>query len=297
MHKAMFSFGFSPSELAPMLAMQTMMRDDTVLRNFMDQSLMSETLQRRQKGEEQASIIAQAASEESRKAKPPSSKEDKSGKETSRSYTITYYNPELKKAEVLETQSEIKIKDYTTQTIEESVAAQSVYPLYKYIGAPLIRTEVLPWKLEEILSQREYGTPPPPPAGAAVAPVKVIAMKESEIVAVKKKEEALKSAIEEAVLRKEESELKVEEELLVLEETVEALRRGEDIDKVLERLPPLSRARYILARRKKLLGRQAIIAILLRDASFLKSVKKKLELFTLDDLVNMFKILRGLQKR
>jgi hypothetical protein len=296
MHKAKFSFGFSPSELAPMIAMQTMMRDDTVLRNFMDQSLMSESLQRRQKGEEQASILAQAASEESQKGKT-ATKNGKGEKETSRSYTITYYNPELKKAEVLETKSDITIKDYTTQMIEESVAAQSAYPLYKYIGAPLIRTEVLPWKLEEILSQREYGTPPPPPAGAAVAPIKVIAMKESEIVAVKKKEEALKRALEEAIIRKEESELKVEEEILVLEETVEALRKGEDIDKVLDRLPPLSRARYIIALRKKMLGRQAIIAILLRDASFLRSIRKKLELFTLDDLVNMFRILRQLQKR
>jgi len=296
MHKAMFSFGFSPSELAPMIAMQTMMRDDTVLRNFMDQSLMSESLQRRQKGEEQASILAQVASEESQKGKT-ATKNGKGEKETSRSYTITYYNPELKKAEVLETKSDITIKDYTTQMIEESVAAQSAYPLYKYIGAPLIRTEVLPWKLEEILSQREYGTPPPPPSGAAVAPIKVIVVKESEIVAVKKKEEALKRALEEAIMRKEESEMKVEEEILVLEETVEALRKGEDIDKVLERLPPLSRARYIIALRKKMLGRQAIIAILLRDASFLKSIRKKLELFTLDDLVNMFKILRQLQKR
>lgn len=296
-HRALFSFGFSPSELAPMLAMQTMMRDDTVLRNFMDQSLMSETLQKRQKGEEQASILAQVASETSSKTRSSSGKEDKKDKETSRSYTITYYNPELKKAEVLESSSDIKIKDYTTQMIEESVAAQSAYPLYKYIGAPIIRTEVLPWKLEEILAEREYGTPPPPPSGAAVTPVKVIAMKESEIVALRKKEEELRDAVEEAIVRKEESELKVQEEIVLLEETVEALRKGDDIDKVLDRLPPLSRARYILALRKKMLGRQAIISILLRDASFLKNIRKKLELFTMDDLVNMFRIIRGLKKK
>ncbi|HSB47746.1 MAG TPA: hypothetical protein VLD37_07080 [Candidatus Bilamarchaeum sp.] len=295
MPRAIFSFGFAPSDLAPMLAMQNLMRDDTVLRNFMDQSLMSETLQKRLKNEEQASVMAQAVAEKSGKTK--TSTKDSKEKETSSSYTISYYNPELKKAEVLEAQSEIKIQDIATKTIEETLAAQSVYSLYKYIGMPLIRTEVLPWKLEEILSQREYGTPPPPPSGASVAPVKVIALKESEIVALKKKEEEIKSAIEEAIVRKEESELKVEEELLVLEETVEALRKGEEIDKVIERLPPLSRARYMLVLRKKQLGRQAIIALLLRDAGFLKSVRKKLELFTLDDLVNMFKILRQLQKR
>jgi hypothetical protein len=294
MHQALYSFGFSPSDIAPMLAMQNLMRDDTVLRNFMDQSLMSESLQKRQKGEEQASVIAQVTSEKSGKTKTSSSKDEK---ETSSSYTITYYNPELQKAEVLEAKSEIKIQDITTKMVEETVAGQSVYPLYKYIGAPLIRTEVLPWKLEEILAQREYGTPPPPPSGAAVAPIKVIVMKESEIVAVKKKEEEIRNAIEEAIVRKEESELKVEAELLILEETVAALRKGEDIDKLIERLPPLSRARYFLVLRKKRLGRQAIIALLLRDASFLRNVRKKLELFTLDDLVNMFRILRQLQKR
>lgn len=291
-----FRFGFGQADLAPILAMQNMMRDDSVLRNFMDQQLMSENLQKMQKSGEQASILAQAAAEESGKRTTKESG-DKKEKETSTSYTITYYNPELKKAEVLETKSDIRIKDVATQMIEESVAGQSVLPIYKYIAAPLIRTEVLPWKLEEILAEREYGTPPPPPSGAAVTPVKVVAVKESEIAAEKKKSEELKSFIAEAIVRKEESELKLDEEILLIEETVQALRQGEEIDKVLDRLPPLSRARYILALRKKLLGRQAIIRLLVRDASFLKNVKKKLELFTLDDLVNMFKIIRGLQKR
>lgn len=292
----LFRFGFKPADLAPMIAMQNLMRDDTVLRNFMDQQLMSESLQRRQKGEEQASILAQAAAEESGKRNVKESG-SKSEKETSTSYTITYYNPELKKAEVLETKSDIRIKDIATQMIEESVAGQSALPIYKYISTPLLRTEVVPWKLEQILAEREYGTPPPPPSGAAVTPVKVVATKESEIEAEKKKSEELKSYLAEVVVRKEESELKLDEEILLLEETVEALRKGEEIDKVLDRLPPLSRARYILALRKKMLGREAVIRILIRDASFLKNVKKKLELFTLEDLVNMFRIIRGLQRR
>jgi hypothetical protein len=245
---------------------------------------------------EQASVRAQAVTETTTKTK--NEKESgKSEKETTSTYAITYYNPELHKTEVLEAKSEIKIKDYTTKMVEESLAIQSTLPIYQFIATPLIRNEVLPWKLEEILSEREYGTPPPPPAGAAVTPLKIVVQKESEIVAEKKREEDVKSALSEAILRKERSELKMEEELLLLEETVAALRGGEDMDKVLERLPPLSRARYILALRKKLLGRQAIIALLLRDASFLRSVKKKLELFTLDDLVNMYKVLRGLQQR
>src|SRR5262249_30284961 len=154
-----------------------------------------------------------------------------------------------------------------------AVAAQSVYSIYRFIGSPLIRTEVVPWKLEQILAEREYGTPPPPPAGAAVTPVKIVAMKESEIAAQKKLDESGREALGQAVRRKEWAELKVEEEILVLEQAVEALRKGEAIDKVIDRLPPLSRARYILAMRKKQLGKQTIIAILIRDASFLRNVK------------------------
>src|SRR5262249_20314649 len=159
---------------------------------------------------------------------------------------------------------------------------------------PLMRTEVVPWKLQQILDEREYGTPPPPPSGAGVTPMKVINEKESEIVAVRKHDELVRAAFAEVVLRKEKCESVVAAELLIIEETVEALRKGDSIDKVISRLPPLSRARYTLVMRKKLLGRNAVIQMLLQEAAFLRGVKKKLELFTLEDMINMVKIVRSL---
>ncbi len=289
--KAMFSFGFTSEDMAPMLQMQRIMQD-SVLNTYLQQAVISESIMRRQRESEEASVMARALSEPSTKTQ--NNKEDRS---TTSTYAITYYNPVLQQTEVLEAKTEIKTKDIATKMIEESVAAQSALPIYQFIAQPLIRKEVIPWKLEEILAEREYGTPRPPPAGAAGPPVSVIEIKEGEKAAEKRREEEAKSAIVEVVVRKEKSELKIGEELLLLEEAVEALRAGDEIDKVLERLPPLSRARFILAMRKKNLGRNALIQLLLRDMSFLKTIKKKLELFTLDDLLGMYKMLRQLQKR
>jgi hypothetical protein len=151
---------------------------------------------------------------------------------------------------------------------------------------------VVPWKLEKILAEREYGTPPDAGSGAGVVPVRVIKQTQAEREIAIAHEEEIKAAVAESIIRKERSELAVVEEILLLEEVVEALRSGEDIDEILKRLPPLSRARYLLAIKRKHLSRKKIINMLLRDATFLKKLKKKLELFTLDDLLNMVKILR-----
>jgi hypothetical protein len=294
--KSSFIFGFSSADMVPILQMQNMMYNDSVLNNYFQQSLLSENIMKRQRDMGQASLMAQAVQESAPKEKN-SEAEKKGEKESSTSYAITYYNPELNKTEILASKSEIKITDFTTKMVEEAVAMQSAYSIYRFIAQPLIRTEVLPWKLEEILAGREYGTPPPPPSGAAVTPVKVIVQKESEVVALKKREDAIKEAVEKFVLRKEKTEQRIIEEILILEDAVSMLRNGDDIDKVIERLPPLSRARYLLVLRKKQLGRLAIITLLLRDAQFLKTIKKKLELFTLDDLMNIYKVLRNLQTR
>lgn len=289
-----FSFGFTQADLTPMMQMQGIMHNESVLDNWFQQSILSETIMKRQKDMEHATIRAQVIYDAEPKR---GDKEHQSEKSSVSSYTISYYNPELNQTEVLSGKSEIKMTDKAMKSVEESVATRSPISLYGFIAAPLMHTEVIPWKLEEILAEREYGTPPPPPAGAAVTPIRVIARTEAELAADKKRAEAIKDAIAEFVIRKEQSELKIQEELLVLEDVISALRSGEDIDRVIERLPPLSRARYLLVKRKKSLGRLAIISLLVQDVAFLKSIKKKLELFTLDDLVGIYKVLRDLQKR
>src|SRR5271157_3893281 len=190
----MAGFSFSQAELVPILLMQQVAREDMVVRSFQDQSVMNERIM--QRGEEQAWVMAIASAEAGEKAKNIRSTEGKEVRDST-TYTITYYNPETHKAEVLSEKSDIRIKDESTKSIEESVASQSLYPIYKYIGFPLMKTEVLPWKLDQILSERDYGTPPPS-GGASVVPVKLIALKESEVVAQKKFEENMRVALEQS---------------------------------------------------------------------------------------------------
>ncbi len=286
-----FLYQFSFSEMLPMLEMQRLAFEQMALSAFQNRMLMEESLIRRQRKAKQASVLAEA--EEKDAAKEVRTKGEA---ETTRTYTITYYNPETQKTEVIKEKTDIKVKDYAQAMIEESIGAASTYPVYRYVGAPIMREEIVPWKLKQILAEREYGTPPPFGGGAAVSSVVAVERGHKEAEIVKKREEEIKAALKEAIIRKEKSEIQIVEEIILLEETVEALRKGEKIDKALDKLPPLSRARYIAALRRKRLSRKAIIDMLLRDISFLKRLKKKLETFTLEDLLDMVKMLRDLRK-
>ncbi len=287
-----FLYQFSFSEMLPMLEMQRLaLIDQMALNAFQNRMLMEESLLRMQKRKRQASVLAEAEKKDAAKEVHAKGKA-----ETTRTYTITYYNPETQKTEVIKEKTDIKVNDYAQAMIEESIGVASTYPIYRYVGAPIMREEIVPWKLKQILSEREYGTPPPFGGGAAVSSVVAVERGRKEAEIAKKMEEDIKAALKEAIVRKEKSEVEIVEEMILLEEAVEAIREGEDIDKALERLPPLSRARYIAALRRKRLGKKAIVDMLLRDISFLKRLKKKLETFTLEDLLNMVKILRDLRK-
>ncbi len=292
------AYSFSLAELAPLIEMQQRLHTDNVFRMNYLQSSLNETLMRQRNHDQQAVIIAKSVSEFVPKAK--NSRTESYGKAentTISTYSISYYNPELNKVEVLENRAEIKITDQTTRVIEESVAAQTALPLFKFIGSPLIRQEVVPWKLEKILADREYDVPPRFGGGASVAPVRMVAEKNSVIVAEKRRDAAIRDAFSEAIVRKEKSELKLNQEILLLDDAVNAIRRGTPLNRLLARLPPLSRARYLIALRKKQLTRQDLISMLTRDSNFLKGMRKKLELLTLNDLTDIYNLLRQLQKR
>ncbi len=270
--KMVYTYNFRFHDLFPMMELQQVAEEESAVGAFVPHPLMGESLIKEEKDE--GGVMAEAVG---------------------KTYTLTYYNPETHKKEFLGSRTDIRIRDYVERMIEESLAMRSVYPLYGFIGTPIMKQEIVLWKLEQILAEREYGTPPPSGGGAAVVPVTAIEQKKEEIVAVERQEE-IKAAVAEAVVRKEKSELRIGQEILLLGDAVEAIREGEDVEKVLERLPPLTYARYIAALRRLKLSREKIIALLARDVSFLKKVKKKLEMFTLEDLLNMVRILRGLKK-
>lgn len=281
-----FAYAFSSADMIPIIDMQRFAVEQIALSAFENRSLMHESLLLKQRKGRQESIMAQSHSQDVQ-TKGQSKEEAQT-----RSYSITYYNPESEKTEVISEETKINVKDLSKAMIDESIGTGSTMGLYSYIGTPIMKEEVVPWKLEKILAEREYGTPPNAGSGAGVVPIRVIKQNEKERAIAIAHEEEIKAAVAESIIRKERSELEVVEEILLLEEIVEALRSGEDIDEVLKRLPPLSRARYLLAIKRKHLSRKKIINMLLRDATFLKKLKKKLELFTLDDLLNMVKILR-----
>ncbi len=281
-----FLYKFSGADMLPVIDMQRLALEQTALSVFSQRNVMQEELLKKQRKGRQESIMALSHSQDIQ------TKAQNKEESQTRSYSITYFNPESQKTEVIAEEAKINVKDLSKAMVDESIGTGSARGLYTYIGMPIIKEEVVPWKLEQILAEREYGTPPDAGSGAGVVPVRIIKQSQHEREIAIAHEEEIKAAVAEAIIRKERSELEIVEEILLLEEVVEALRSGEDIDKVLERLPPLSRARYILAMRKKHLTRKQIINMLLRDATFLKKLKKKLELFTLEDLLNMVKILR-----
>lgn len=317
--KSLFSFKFSETDLQPLMEFQNIVRNDMVLRNFSQLALLNETLMRMMESRQRASVLALAVgppasrnrpaeprlspgeAEATKKAettkKAEATKNYAARLEATKTYIISYYNPQAGKTEVLETQSIACMKDDARQTVEETLGMQSLYPLYVFIAAPVMRQEIVPWRLEQILDQHEYGTPPPASPGGGVIPVRRIAQTQAEVTAAKKDVVTVKAAVAGSMVLKEKAGLAVGDEIMVLEEAVKALRAGETVDKALARLPPLTRARFTAAVRNKRLGTQAVVELLLSDASFLKTVKKKLQTFGLGDLATLVRMLRGLRKK
>jgi hypothetical protein len=278
-----YAYDFAIREMRPMIEMEIATSED-ILSQFVSQSLLIEEAKKSVK--EEAEVLAHAAKKESEIL-------EIGKKGATRTYSLTYYNPVTHKAEIIEEKIDIKVTDYVTRMIEESVGINSSYPLYTFVASPLIRTEIVAWKLKQILDEREYGTPP---EFGGTAKVKVSPKKKSEIIAIKKRDEAIKEAVVEAIIRKEKSEEKLGHEIVVFEETVKAIREGKDTKKSISKLPPLSRARYKVAMKRKRLSKEEIIDLLLQDIKFLKNLKKKLTTLTIDGLLNLVKALKKLKK-
>jgi len=148
--------------------------------------------------------------------------------------------------------------------------------------------------LEQILNEREYGTPPEFGGAAVVKEAKV--EKKIEVVALKQ-EEAARVALLESLTRKEDVEKKLSGEIVVFDEVVQAVKGGEDPKEQFKKLPPLSRARYAVATRKKKLPREAIINLLMQDIGFLKTLRKKLEMLSDEDLLAIVKAVANVRKK
>ncbi len=256
-------YKFKEIELKPHTEVYHIVQKDSVLSYFVIHSLLVETYTIVEK--ELPMVMAEPVKKKLTKTGEKEDIEDL--------YSILYYNRESGKTESIQKKEHIEIADPSEKVIEKALASSSMYPLYDFIAQPLAMKQVDPVKLQQILDSREYGTPPKFGGPAIVRPD----MKKSEIVAYEK-------AAELAVLRKEEEEKKTLQEMITFDAVIKNIQKGGDVEKALSRLPPLSRARYLLLLRKKKISREILLKMLFKELNFLNGIKKKLMLFSIDDL-------------
>jgi hypothetical protein len=280
---AIYAYDFALKQMRPLLDLE--IDQEEIASSFMEQALLEEKATKEIKDEHE--VYAKTDIKEFKK--------EAFGKSEKRTYSLTYVNPVSHKTEVIQEKIDIKITDYTTKMIEESVGINSGYPMYTYIAAPIIRKEVVPWILEEILNQREYDTPPE--AGSAAAIKIPDNAKKSEIVAIKKQEEFAREAVIETIKRKEDSQVKLNDEIIVFQEVVKAIRSGKDVKESIKRLPPLSKARYSILIRKKEIDEETLLALLMQDVSFLKGIVKKLRTLTIDGLLDLMNAIKKIKRK
>jgi hypothetical protein len=279
-----YSYTFLHSELRPLFETSIIYEKEDMLALLSKQQPQVEELMKKSGPE----IMAQPMQEAPKKILRPKTEEIES-----KTYSLSYFNPETNKTEVLSSTSEVKIKDQVQMQIEESMASKSAFGIYSFVATPLMLKQVDPYLLEQILKNIDYETPPPFGAAPLVISPKA---KVSEIVEVRRKE-AVKEAIVEAVDRKEKVEAKIGEELILLEEAIKAIRKKKPIDDILAKLPPLTRARFEILLKRKKLNSRAIIELLKKDAAFLRAVRKKLEGMTSNELLGLVKTIASLIKR
>lgn len=291
--KWVYRYRFSSFQLEPMLEAQPMLEEE--LESFSQYETLVEKPIKKKKKDIALSIVhaegKAAAMAESPRIEPVTTTPERERKEM-KTYTLTYYNPETNKTEVLITKTHTRSKDFVKQMIEESVGMATAYRLYSYIATPVATKKVVPHLLEKILNEREYDTPPPF-GGVAVVKVKVSPKKKAVVA----RAERSKAAVIEVIRRKEAVEEKLEEELILLHEAVETLRKGKKPRTALKRLGPLTRARFLALLKQKEISPKTLLFLLEKDIQFLEGIKKKLQSLTTVDLLDILAAMRVLKDR
>ncbi|MDD5096831.1 MAG: hypothetical protein PHY95_04950 [Candidatus ainarchaeum sp.] len=215
-------------------------------------------------------------------------------------FNLVYYNPELKKVEMVEESITIKSDSYSSpeqQAVEEAAGQKSMQGPYSLIAQPTLHTRIDPYILDSVLSRIDVEAPKPFGGGAAHVPAAVFASVERRMQAEGQEDEvvALK-ALREMQVRKEALLKSMGAEIIALEDAVKALQDGDrKEEKILGKLPPLSRIRYLaLLRRRKGLERTLLADLLIADVEFLEAVKNNLKGLSLRELAGVVRKFRGL---
>ena len=211
-------------------------------------------------------------------------------------FTLMYYNPELKKVETVQEKITINTDSYSgpaQKAVEEAAGQKSMYSPYSMVASPIMMEKVNPYILESVLSSIEVGNPKPFGGGAAVhIPNQAFAQLELRLQKEGREEELVAlDALKQVQVNKDLLIKAVGKELLVLEEAIKALQETEKKeDKIIDRLPALSRIRYMaLLRKKKALERTIVADLLISDVEFLEAMKKKLKKMSLREFLEIAK--------
>ena len=211
-------------------------------------------------------------------------------------FSLMYYNPELRKVEVVEEKISMRSDSYSSpeqQTVEEAVAQKSMFGPYSMIASPIMLEKINPYILESVLSKIEVGSPGPFGGSAAVhIPNQAFAQLEHKLQKEGAEEEIVAlGALKEVHSNKDLFIKAVGKEILVLEEAIKSLQETEKKEeKILERLPALSRIRYLaLLKKKASLERTLVADLLISDVEFLEAMRKRLKKMSMRDFVEIAK--------
>lgn len=213
-----------------------------------------------------------------------SERKSKGDNRATKTYALVYFNPETKKAEVIEKTISLHYENTAQRVLEEAVAQRSAYEIYSHVATPIIRQHVDQALLEEILNKIKIESPDP--FGGEVG-VGITSKNISPALMSEYGEKIIAFQIAEKKRKKIEEE--VLKQILVVDETIKNLEHPHHkIKNLISLLPPLTRERVLaLYKKKKCTTRKEIHDFLLKDLIFLKAVKQKICALRVQDIVKI----------
>ena len=174
-------------------------------------------------------------------------------KEIESHYNIVYFNPELKKPEVIETVQNLKFQSIEEKVVEESLGFRTNNVALNYMLSPLLKETL------ENVQKIEQKNITQIEKRAELEKIKVDPIKVSE-----------------SLRKRDEVVVKIEEQLknmeIAIKELNEAKTKKDIEEKVLPKLSPLTRKRFE-ALLKKGVGKKTLLMLLLAEDFFLTRLK------------------------
>lgn len=204
-------------------------------------------------------------------------------KSETNTYALIYYNPESKKAELIEGSVSLNYEDTTQQAIEEGLAQRSTYGMYSLIATQMIRENVDEQLMREIMARIKIEHPDPFGGGVARQVnykglnQKILEEYRDKIIAFEVSEKK-KTELEEKIA----VHIKLVDEIIIKMES-----QNSDVCELISKLPPLSKERMFTLFRKKKISKAQIITLLLKDNQFLKAVKEKINSMSVQDILHV----------